>query len=497
MENYLYIAVNDDGFIKIGITNSNPTNRINKFGRKFPSKFRYLLSFEIQEIGNESIETLLHELFNSQLLNVKYLNNSLNVVEFDSYTKDSPNGYTEVFLSNPIFLANCLTILHLQGSLTLQSTDLEKIKNLKEYPREELERKYPKEFKQVRETEKNKISLLKPVFNNSETIYKRNYTKFLTIAQDSPRFKIMFEGDNIYLHGNKNKTNAVNMLHGNTSYDNLQTLISKERDINNPYDIVKFANFLKLSNKSISVQRNNSFTKRDNILKRKLALKNNFPLKKALISECEKMKKFYHSESIQELFCIAIEDIKSGYFFDNLDLTSTKKNDTSLNKYVKSHPKFKATHFPFMDSIHGDFERLSLLIHSLADQDKKIIPAMMVNFNTIFRNAHKAAETIYNGKRGNYTQLENQSINKFIYLALWSPDYYQYTDKLIKSQLNITLCDLLTDKQLCQDNTVEVLKKYKVQYPRKEHFFEGNANFRSVINLSQQNAPLNNSLQKP
>lgn len=89
--------------MKIGLTDGNPSKQVKKFSEDYEEPFVLIAQFSITNNNNNLAEKLLHEIMNSQVFNVKFLQDSMNIVEFNKYIDNSPDGHTEIFLSKPIY----------------------------------------------------------------------------------------------------------------------------------------------------------------------------------------------------------------------------------------------------------------------------------------------------------------------------------------------------------------------------------------------------------
>lgn len=471
MNNYLYIAINGEGLIKIGLTDGNPILRIEKFSKEYEIPFEPLLIFDVKNTDNDVAESILHQLFNSQLLNTAFIHKEMSIFDFVKYNKNSPDGYTEIFLANSKFLANSLTILHLNGIITLQEENLDSLTTITEYPIQRLQNKYPAEFNKIRLRENNKISLLKPNYNNRNIIFKKNFSKFLKLSENFENLNLKYQNKELYLTNNSIKSNLSNLLHGNDDISILKKIITEFKLSESNIDLKSFAKILIEQNQKISVQKNPSFTKNEKKKYISNLLKMNEPFKKALIHECNKILKEYNEKikepdgsllraniwlqrstvnEMKKSLSLIIDDINTGIFFDKINLGATKRNNTTLTPYN-------------MDGYYGkayniDLERLSIVFNLL--KEKKDILKFLPNLNSLSRYTNNVSNLFKFGKNIYYKKDEIRHIDKMLNLVFWNKEYYDYASTIFKNNTAYSFDEILPSEYGFLHQTKDAIKSH-------------------------------------
>jgi len=221
MNNIVYIAATDLGLMKIGYTKKSSSHRIKQFAKHYPTPFKEVTSFEVEEVNAESVEKFIHEILNAQFLNLKLMYDKFNFVEYESYMKNSPDGYTEIFLSNPNIINNLFTFLHSLGFIKLTDNDIEKINQIPSFKENELKKYYP-EINQFIEEEGKKEGFASPnIITKRTNIFKNNFDKWMKdIPKDSNNIELLIENNDFFLVSKNRKIRLENFLFGNTEEKN-------------------------------------------------------------------------------------------------------------------------------------------------------------------------------------------------------------------------------------------------------------------------------------
>ncbi len=439
-KNYLYVAYNDDEFLKMGITDKDPHTRIHSFGRKYPKKFKHIIDFNIINYENNDIETIIHQFFNSQLLNTALLYKECNIIEFQPYVEKSPNGYTEIFLSNPIYLANVLTILHLISAIELSENDLKNIENnIYAYPIQIIEKKYRTELNEIKNRQNNEVSLVKNVSNNKNNIHKLNFKNFLEISNKTLNFQIHKKENEYYFTNGEKQTNLVNFLHGNNSFDVLHQVIKTQLKSN--IDISSLKKLLVDNNKSVTTQKSNTLNKKVTINKLINSLSKESILKELLLSECLNI---LSTTAHKDFFNQIKNDIISGEIYKRLNFHVL--NSDNLFDKKDNQP----------DEITLSLKRLSVLIYEFKNNISEFHPfANTERLKNLRDNVLKLCDYANYPENHKYSyknqwDLYYKCMNDIKTVAhnIWDyPETFRYISAIFEQNTNKNLAESLFNKK--------------------------------------------------
>jgi hypothetical protein len=170
MANWLYLCSDRNSLIKVGVTSEeDPQTRVNTFSKDYDNKFDIVVAISVNSINAKNLESFFHNLLNSQLLNIKLLVEEFNIIELDfqKIVNSKADGYTEIFLSNPNYLANLLVYANFFDLIEVTEYDLDKICKIKTFPLKEFF-KNQNLSKKLNQIKKSGINL------PSETFLKNN-----------------------------------------------------------------------------------------------------------------------------------------------------------------------------------------------------------------------------------------------------------------------------------------------------------------------------------
>lgn len=316
MNNILYLATDDSGLVKIGYTETSSQNRIKQFANYYPKKFKEVTSFTVKEVNAESVEKFIHEVLNAQFLNLKLMYDKFNFVEYQSYVKNSPNGYTEIFLSNPSIINNLFTFFHTLRFIELKDIDIQKIHNIKSFNENELKKYYP-QINSFIEEEGKKEGLASPtIITKRINIFKNNFDKwFNEISKNFNSIDLIIENNHFFFLSNKKKIRLENFLFGSI---NDESCLYIKNNLKCDYDIdyvintfFNSLNSLQEQNTNLSPQRSSFQYKNKKFLEiqhhKKLELKRSTSEK----SKFKDFSSFLKKEEVKDIISNSINQFKN------------------------------------------------------------------------------------------------------------------------------------------------------------------------------------------
>lgn len=258
--NYLYIAENKKGIVKIGVTKNSPYERVDNFSQYYPDKFHLVTFFNIKNMNRIDVETFFHEILNSQFLNINYLAKTMlkiNDAHADIVNRKL-NGYTELFVENKVIIRNLLIFLNLIDVIDLKIYDIDEINKIEDYKLEDV-KIFKKYHKDTIKQEYDKVSVVKPLMHNKQNLLLRNAKFFFKDLQPQDFKHLSFEinKENIIFKLREKRLSITNFIYSNFDPTLTQSLI-KTKAYKTVYfkNLVEHINSLRIYNKRVSTQFN-------------------------------------------------------------------------------------------------------------------------------------------------------------------------------------------------------------------------------------------------
>ena len=265
-KNILYIATNDNGLIKIGITDVSAEKRVEKFTKDYDNSFKLILKFDLNNnIANTTVETLFHEILNSKFLNVNFLQKNKLSNDFEDFVKIKDNGrcksgYTEIFILEKDILKNLIVLMHLLNITEIKPDHFNTINLLKENDNFLSEIKNINKIikkNEVINTFKDKNLLIKPLLNNQTNILKKNFAYIAKKIEndqrndcfDNEKVNFLLKNNKLFFSYESYSIDASNIIHGCSNDIDRLNLIS----INQP----NFKSFKDLGNVILNIRKEN------------------------------------------------------------------------------------------------------------------------------------------------------------------------------------------------------------------------------------------------
>ena len=256
--NYLYIAENKKGIVKIGVTKNNPYERVESFSQYYTDKFNLVTFFNIKNMNRIDVETFFHEILNSQFLNINYLAKTMIKIN-DSHAEivnKKLNGYTELFVENKVIIRNLLIFLNLIDVIDLKIYDIDEINKIKSYTLGDV-KNFQKFHKENIRNEFNKASIIKPLIGNKQQLLLKNARYFFKDLHSTDFKHLSFEisENDIFFKLKDKKLSITNFIYSNLDLPLTQSLI-KTKTYKNVYfkNLVNHIANLRILNKRVSTQ---------------------------------------------------------------------------------------------------------------------------------------------------------------------------------------------------------------------------------------------------
>lgn len=225
MNNILYIATDNNGVIKIGYTNKNADERIAIFSKNYNVNFQKVAEFEIKNESALKIERFVHEFLNAQFLNVKMIYDKFNIVEYESYVKDKNDGYTEIFLCNPVVLTNLITFFHISGFLNVTSKELDDISKIKSFDESTLKTHYQNILRFIGKEGKKDLFGSPNIITKRTNIFEKNFK--IWKEKSFSDLELVYKNNIFKLKHNNGFTSISNYIFGNNDLDVCKLLLQK------------------------------------------------------------------------------------------------------------------------------------------------------------------------------------------------------------------------------------------------------------------------------
>jgi hypothetical protein len=238
--NQLYICSDNNGLIKIGITDEwNPLKRINSFSKEYQNEFDLILAIPVEKIKAKDLESFIHRIFNSQFLNVKFLYEQFNIVEFEKLVNSKADGYTEVFLSHPILFANLLAYTNLLELTDISEANLAEVGNIESFPMKELFKKNSLHRKIITLEENNYLNLPRAtalqnnMINGRVNVLRKNNELFFNQLNKESNISLEYKGDDTLIVSGKAKLSLNNFVTSNNNIEYASTLVHLSEKMKN------------------------------------------------------------------------------------------------------------------------------------------------------------------------------------------------------------------------------------------------------------------------
>ncbi len=258
--NYLYIAENELGIVKVGVTKNNPYDRVESFSSFYENKFKLVTYFNIKNMDRLNVETFFHEILNSQFLNINYLAKKMPQInpEHKNIVDNRLNGYTELFVENKTILKNMLIFLNLIDVIDLKIYDIHEINKIKPYELGDVKR-FKKSNKKLVQAELGKISPIKPLINNKQNLLLRNAKFFFKNLPSNELKHLSFDitDEKIVFKLKDKELSITNFIYTDLSLELTESLI-KTKTYKNIYfkKLVSHIANLRVLNARVSTQFN-------------------------------------------------------------------------------------------------------------------------------------------------------------------------------------------------------------------------------------------------
>lgn len=239
MSNWLYLCTDHHCLTKVGVTSEiDPQTRVNTFSKDYDNKFDIVVAIPVNSINAKNLESFFHNLLNSQLLNIKLLVEEFNIVELDfqKIVNSKADGYTEVFLSNPNYLANLLVYANFFDLIDVNEENLNKICEIKTFPLKEFfkNQNVNKKLSKIKEFGINlpEATFLKNnEINGHVNSLRRNNGNFFETCNDSSIYTFDIKGNDILINNGIKKLNLNLFVNSNNNQEYRIKLLSIFKEI--------------------------------------------------------------------------------------------------------------------------------------------------------------------------------------------------------------------------------------------------------------------------